>query len=939
MPEPAYLNKQDAQVFLKVFLKSTAQTTPIASSTRSLTLFSRALAWLRLGQLLPWLVLAASLTVTYQLWKNAHEVETQEWKSDFDYRVGEVVTRVEQRMHSYEQVLHGAHGLFTAFHDVKREQFRTYVETLGLDKHYPGIQGLSFVAVIPAAQKERHIAAVRKEGFPEYAISPAGERPVYTSTLYLEPFSGRNLRAFGFDPFSEPVRRAAMERARDFGKSAISGKIRLQQETDSNVQAGFVLYMPIYRSKMVPATVEERRATLIGWVSAPFRMDDLMLGILGDRTPNLDIEIYDGEEMSLQTLMYDDDNLRRVSSKAVGRFQSAHLIEVAGRQWNLVFNSLPSFTSGGDTDKPYLFAVWGIGTSLLLTLLTWLLLHGRARVITAAQLMHQDLIESENRYRQMFEDNASIAFLLDPDNGRIVDANAASAAFWGYSLPELRCMNINDINLAPAGKVLEVMSQVKEGTSYRHEWRHRLKSGEIRDVEVHTGPLAYQGKTLLYSILHDITDRKQAEDALRASEERWSFALEGAGDGVWDWNIQTGKVVFSKRGREMLGFTEHDVDSSMNRWETRIHPEDLSRLVDDLRAYLDGKTSSYVSEYRMRCKDGSWKWILDRGMVVSRDTDGKPLRMIGTNADITRQREREEALRLAATVFNTVDEAVLVTDPDNCIIAVNPSFSRITGYSADDVTGRNPRILSSGTQPREFYRQMWDTLLATGNWTGEIWNRRKSGELYVEWLSINLVLDDKGDIFRYVAVFSDISERKVAEERLHRLAHYDVLTDLPNRVLLNDRLQQALVNAKRNKGKMALMFLDLDKFKPVNDTLGHNIGDLLLKELAQRLQHCIRESDTVARIGGDEFVVLLPNIEEEQDAVRVADKILQTLKLPFDLAGHHLHISSSIGIAVYPDHGEDDRQLSKNADTAMYHAKKNGGFSCVLYGEMETFSS
>jgi diguanylate cyclase (GGDEF)-like protein/PAS domain S-box-containing protein len=929
----------DAQVFLKVFLKSADQTKPVATSVRNSTFLSRALAWLHLGRLLPWLVLGASLTVTYHLWMNAQEVETQELKTAFAYRAGEVITRIEQRMHSYEQVLHGAHGLFTAVQDVKRDQFRTYVETLALDMHYPGIQGLNFIVIVPPQQKDRHTATVRKQGFPEYAIKPEGERPLYTSTIYLEPFSGRNLRAFGYDPFSEPIRHSAMERARDFGKSAISGKIRLQQETGNDIQAGFVMYMPIYGAKVVPATLAERRTNLIGWVSAPFRMDDLMLGILGERTPDLDIEIYDGEEMSAQTLMYDDDNMHRIDTLAGGRFQSVHRIEVAGRQWTLVFNSLPAFGSGIDSDKPSLFAASGIGTSLLLTLLTWLLLHGRARVIKSAQLMHQDLIESENRYRQMFEDNASIAFLLDPDTGDIVDANAATAAFWGYSLPELRCMNINDINLASPGKIIEVMSQIKDGVSYRHEWRHRLKSGEIREVEVHTGPLLYQGKTLLYSILHDITDRKQAEDALRASEERWSFALEGAGDGVWDWNIQSGKVVFSKRGREMLGFSEHDLDSSMDRWETRVHPEDLPRLVDDLRAYLDGKTCAYVSEYRMRCKDGSWKWILDRGMVVSRDAGGKPLRMIGTNADISRQREREEALRLAATVFNTVDEAVLVTGPDNCIIAVNPSFSRITGYEPKEVIGHNPRILSSGTQAPAFYTEMWDMLNATGSWTGEIWNRRKSGELYVEWLSINLVLDDKGDIFRYVAVFSDISERKVAEERLHRLAHYDVLTDLPNRVLLNDRLQQALANARRNKGRMALMFLDLDKFKPVNDTLGHNVGDQLLKEVAQRLQDCIRESDTVARIGGDEFVVLLPNIEEEQDAVRVADKILQALKLPFELAGHTLQISSSIGIAVYPEHGEDDKQLSQNADTAMYHAKKNGGFSRAFYGQLDTVIS
>jgi diguanylate cyclase (GGDEF)-like protein/PAS domain S-box-containing protein len=291
---------------------------------------------------------------------------------------------------------------------------------------------------------------------------------------------------------------------------------------------------------------------------------------------------------------------------------------------------------------------------------------------------------------------------------------------------------------------------------------------------------------------------------------------------------------------------------------------------------------------------------------------------------LVERKRAEEGLRLAATVVNSVEEAVMVTDTNNLIVAINPAFTAITGYLPEDVIGKDPRILSSGEQPKEFYKALWEKLLATGGWHGEIKDRRKNGEFYTEWLSIKLVRDENGKITQHVAVFSDISERKRSEERMQHLAHHDALTDLPNRALFSDRLQQSLALAKRDKTHLALMFLDLDKFKPINDTFGHAVGDLLLKEVAIRLQNCVRESDTVSRIGGDEFVVLLPTVEAEQDAMLVADKILHSLVQPFELAGNSLSISVSIGLVVYPEHGDDERALTKNADIAMYHAKAGG---------------
>lgn len=286
------------------------------------------------------------------------------------------------------------------------------------------------------------------------------------------------------------------------------------------------------------------------------------------------------------------------------------------------------------------------------------------------------------------------------------------------------------------------------------------------------------------------------------------------------------------------------------------------------------------------------------------------------------QRERE---RLAATVLDTVSEAVMVTDPDNRIVAVNRSFTRITGYGSEEAVGRDPAQLFSETQSNEFEMDIRQALLAHDHWSGEIHNRRKNGELFVAWQSINLVRNERGDIIHQVTGFSDITEYRAEADRIAWLAHHDPLTGLPNRTLFVDRLSQAIRQSHRNQGKLALIFLDLDKFKPVNDTLGHLVGDQLLKEVGKRLLDCVRDSDTVVRLGGDEFVVLLPAIDTPQDAIGVAEKIIQALGLPFQLQSHNINISTSCGIAVYPDHGTEEKQLIKCADAAMYHAKEDGG--------------
>ncbi len=296
-------------------------------------------------------------------------------------------------------------------------------------------------------------------------------------------------------------------------------------------------------------------------------------------------------------------------------------------------------------------------------------------------------------------------------------------------------------------------------------------------------------------------------------------------------------------------------------------------------------------------------------------------------------RNRKLTSRLMSKVFENAGEGVIITAPDTTIISVNDAFTRVTGYTEEEALGKKPSMLRSGRQDKTFYAHMWQEIGQFGEWQGEIWNRKKSGEEYLEWLSIAAVKDEHGKLSHYIGIFSDITSEKESEERLLYLAHYDQLTGLPNRILFNDRLTQALAQAKRGQMQVAVMFLDLDGFKSVNDTLGHAAGDELLRQVAQRLTNCLRATDSVARFGGDEFTIVLPAIEDRDDVLRVANKIIAEVARPYLLDGNEAAITTSIGICFYPGDGEDPSVLIHRADNAMYHAKRHGKNHHEFYGE------
>lgn len=298
--------------------------------------------------------------------------------------------------------------------------------------------------------------------------------------------------------------------------------------------------------------------------------------------------------------------------------------------------------------------------------------------------------------------------------------------------------------------------------------------------------------------------------------------------------------------------------------------------------------------------------------------------VVKLTSEINQRRSAEDALRLSAKVFESNSEAIMITNAARDIVMVNRAFTEITGYTQEEVLGKNPRFLKSGRQSDSFYQIFFESLDADDSWRGEIWNKRKNGEVFPEWVTLSVLRDVQGRVTHYIAIYLDITERKKEEERIQYLANYDVLTDLPNRYLLNDRLDQSITLAQRHQTKLAVMFIDLDHFKNINDSLGHDVGDELLKLVAQRLKVCLRRSDTIARQGGDEFVALLGDLDSEDEVTFVAEKMIESLLARFIVGEHQLSVTPSIGVSIYPDDGDTSVQLLRNADLAMYRAKSAG---------------
>ena len=431
----------------------------------------------------------------------------------------------------------------------------------------------------------------------------------------------------------------------------------------------------------------------------------------------------------------------------------------------------------------------------------------------------------------------------------------------------------------------------------------------------------------LLGVYDDITERKHAEELLRESEARYRRLVEKSPDTLYVFSSKFGGIYYSNRAEELLGYSLNYLHAHPFLWKESIHPDDQASIAKTIED--SGSGNQFALEYRLRDSQGNWKWVYDRSIQTT-DKDGEVL-IEGLVTDITERKRSEERLNLTARVFANTLDGILITDKELNIVEINASFTRITGYSRDEVIGKNPRILESGQHDRTFYAQMWESINTYGHWVGEIWDRRKNGEVFPEMLTISTVKNELGAVVSYVGVFSDITHIKQHQKQLEHAAHYDALTGIPNRLLLASLMKQALAHAKRSNTLMAVCYLDLDGFKPINDSFGHDIGDKILIEVARRIEGEIRGDDTVARLGGDEFVILLVGIERTEECAHSLNRLLATIGRPIEAGGRSFSLSASIGLTLYPIDDEDADTLLRHADQAMYIAKQSGKNRHVMY--------
>ena len=432
---------------------------------------------------------------------------------------------------------------------------------------------------------------------------------------------------------------------------------------------------------------------------------------------------------------------------------------------------------------------------------------------------------------------------------------------------------------------------------------------------------------LLGKLLAHQTGREEVRKALKASEEKFRFYVEHAPLGLFIADRHGRYVEVNPAAARMLGY-EQDELVGLSIPDV-LAPEALEAGQRHFATVI--AQGSVSTEILHRCKQGSLRWITVDAVRLNDQ------RHMAFCQDTTERRLAEEKLRLNAAVVASTRDGVIITDLESRILAVNPAYTEITGYHEAEVVGQNPRLLQSGRHGRAFYQAMWASIREMGYWRGELWNRRKNGELYPQWLTISVVRNDQGEATHYIGVLTDISQIKHAEERLDRLAHYDPLTDLPNRRLAQLRLTHAVEQAQRHGYRLGVLFIDLDRFKTVNDSLGHPVGDELLQAIARRLSQRLRQEDTLARLGGDEFLVVLEYLQRPEEAAAVAQILISRLEQPFTLAGgQELYVSASIGISLYPDDGHSAADLIQHADTAVYQAKMQGRNTYRFYTEALT---
>jgi diguanylate cyclase (GGDEF)-like protein len=960
-------------------------------------------------------VLAIGLGASAAAWHSARSDAQRDAQADFDFRVRELVNNIALRMQTYQQVLYGVQGLFASSDYVDRNEFRIYLAGQELNTHFPGIQGVGYMRFVPQDGLARHVAELRREGFPAYDVYPAGERTGYSPIVYLEPFSGTNLKAFGFDPWHDPVRRAALAQARDSGLPAMTGKIRLVQETDAQGQAGFLIVLPVYRNGEPRDTLAQRRAAIMGWVYAPFRVDDAMAGIGGDQAGALGIELFDGDSLDAAHRMYDS----RKGALPDDASRTVQKLRLAGHQWTLQISAAPPPRSLLG-DKPRLVAVIGIVLSVLLTALAWALAEGRRRARAALQrsrAMAEELKEGQQSLLVMAQsaqnsqavlrsilDSTIDGVVVDNLRGSVLNSNRRFRQIWDvpeqldwqtdgailmkhlsgqlqdaapFLAADARPFSDGDEHNAQLhlkdGRVIELCQRmlklaneparlwsfrdVTESTmaAQREQTRSRvlelLASGAPLPVILESVVLGVEAGNpgALCSIL--LLDEEEKHLVVGAAPSLPDFFNKGI-DGT---PLQQGvgscvQAIMSNR-RVIVEDIRNDPLWSAHRelalraglvacWSDPIHAAG-GKVLGAFAIYYRNTHQRSVANFALAEQAANLAGIaIEQAQAAEALRSGEArFRSLYDNAPVALWQQDWSAVRAALH-----DIAASGIDDLQGWLQANPSqlkrlaaLVRITDVNAAALTqvggAAEGKDLAALTIAQNFADSAMPCFgsalvaLARGAqlFACESSFLRLDGVLRQNELTL-LVMPGHGHGLDFVIVSTiDITERKRLNEELQMLATTDSLTGLPNRREFMRRLEEQQGRLQRELDqRAAVLMLDIDHFKNVNDQHGHAVGDAVLRHLATLMKDSQRKVDVLGRVGGEEFAALLPGADNE--AARVfAERLRQRIEsTPLQLNGLGLPVTVSVGIAAMAASDEKVDAVLVRADKALYCAKHGG---------------
>jgi len=806
-----------------------------------------------------WIVLLCSVGITILAWSISDNFVHERATDRFNFQVKDIEKAIYKRMQYQERVLRGGVALFLAYESVNRREWKSYVDSLDLPQNYPGLQGFGYSKVITPEFKDKHISQIRKEGFANYTIRPEGKRDIYTSIIYLEPFDWRNQRAFGYDMYSQETRRKAMARARDSGNVSISAKVTLVQETKKDVQHGFLMYLPAYKKNQPLNTQEQRRNALLGYVYSPFRINDLMRGILGARDTDINFEIYDGDKLTETSIMYDSDNVLSISYKSPqSDFSDTTSFTFGGHTWSLHFNTKPNYISNAEKSQPMMVAIGGAIIDVMLFLIIAAISRQHKRIQSLLAKSQHNVSEQET-HTQIITSTVVDGIITINENGLINFVNPAVTTFFGYSENELIGKNIKMLMPDPDHKNHDNYLKAYHETSKAkiigigREVMGKRKDGSVFPLELAINAMDRDGKRFYVGTLRDVTERyessKQIGETIDQMEQRANemTLLSGLND---------------------LLQTCQDLDEIYLVIE-RV----MCKMFEDLSGVLyvlDDKNTNLVLA-------SQWNNAKEHKVIEHKDCLG---------------------LRRGSPYLSTDAQPILKcqhfaehsTPASFCIplTAQSSTIGLLTVFHRN--AEQDPIILLSQTQQ--------DLVIAV------------SKQISIALANLRLRL-------------------KLEQQSIH-----DALTGLHNRRYLQEILPREIQRALRlEKPQLAVMMIDIDYFKKINDTHGHEAGDRVLREIARMLKTNTRNEDIVVRYGGEEFLLLFPTLDMQGAYDRAELLRSEIKKTNIEIEGIRLpKITISVGIACLPEHGSDDQTLIRLADQALYSAKAAGRDCIVISG-------